>query len=103
MSTFSLSNAKALVLTKINADHQHSPDKPEMVIIDEATIHRAWGWVFFYDSCDDTLIAGNAPIIVNRHTGELVVTGTACPVEDYVRDYEAGLSEDFQHSVTPDD
>jgi hypothetical protein len=36
-------------------------------------------------------LIGNAPYIVNRETGELVDTGTAEDIEDYVADYEATL------------
>jgi hypothetical protein len=54
----------------------------------------AEGWVFYYDSrrlqatraLIDSL-AGNAPIIVNRETGELTSTGTARPTEEYLAEY----------------
>ncbi len=37
-------------------------------------------------------LAGNAPLIVNRFTGEVVTTGTAHPTEYYLAQYEASLS-----------
>ena len=70
----------------------------EAVIIDSATLERSFGWVFFYQSKQYVLgdhswaLAGNAPLIVNRHTGQIVATGTAHPVEDYVARYEASLA-----------
>jgi hypothetical protein len=67
----------------------------ELVIIDDSTMEYEWGWVFFYQSKryletgdDGEQLAGNAPFIVNRTSGELVETGTALPVEHYVREYE---------------
>ena len=65
------------------------------VILDEATIEREFGWVFFYDSSRHVetgmisdAIAGNAPIIVNKHDGTLHFTGTASPISYYIEDYE---------------
>jgi hypothetical protein len=54
----------------------------------------AEGWVFFYDSRQHQVtgalgdaIGGNAPLIVNRWTGELALTGTGRAVEDYLQEY----------------
>ena len=66
---------------------------------DENTIEKEWGWVFFYTS-DRYLktgdfryaVAGNAPYIVNRHTGEVRVTGTAQRIEHYIAEYERELA-----------
>ena len=52
------------------------------------------GWVFFYDSARhletralaDSL-AGNAPILVDRDTGDTFPTGTAHPVEYYLNQF----------------
>ena len=64
-------------------------------IVREATIAKPYGWIFFYQSKEflDTgsfsaQLAGNAPIIVNRNTSELRVTGTAKPLEHYLAEYE---------------
>ena len=37
-------------------------------------------------------LAGNAPYIVNRHTGEMRSTGTAYPIEHYIAEYERELA-----------
>ncbi|MBN8469455.1 hypothetical protein JYJ95_23385 [Corallococcus exiguus] len=70
----------------------------ELIVRDEHTIEREFGWVFFYTSkryveTGDPafLLGGNAPMIVDRMTGELHVTGTAYPVEHYIAEYEARL------------
>ena len=59
---------------------------------------KPYGWVFFYQTktfiaTRDPLdgLAGNAPLIFNRVTGEYHVTGTAHPFEQYLTEYEAGL------------
>jgi hypothetical protein len=68
----------------------------ELEVVDAETIERSFGWVFVYDSkaylktreFSDRL-AGNAPLIVDRDTGKLHVTGTAKPVEHYIAEHEA--------------
>jgi hypothetical protein len=67
-------------------------------IIPEATIAKPYGWIFFYQSKElldggaiSAALAGNGPIIVNRHTYELRVTGTAKPLEHYLVQYEQSL------------
>jgi hypothetical protein len=67
-------------------------------IVREATIAKPYGWIFFYQSKEfldggaiSTALARNAPIIVNRNTDELRVTGTAMPLEHYLRQYEQSL------------
>jgi len=92
-----LEEAKKRVRVEISKPDLHSPDMV-LEIVDEATIEKKWGWVFFYDSVAHMrsgdikdAIAGNAPIIVNRANGELVITGTAWPIEKYIEDYETRL------------
>jgi len=81
-------------LERINSNQ----DAADCVVLADETIEMPWGWVFFYqskayvESGDDVeMLAGNAPIIVNRYTGELVHTGTAYDIEHYLQEYEAGL------------
>jgi len=71
-------------------------EKYDSVILDDHTIEREFGWVFFYNSRAYTEtknfmcgLVGNAPLIVDRYTGELHVTGTGLPTECYIRSYEA--------------
>ena len=70
-------------------------DDDKLVVLDEHTIERAWGWVFFYTSrlWNETgdfkyALAGNAPLLLERETGRLLVLGTALPVENYIAAYE---------------
>ena len=64
----------------------------DLAILDEATIERAFGWVFFYDSKRhqetgefSDAIAGNAPLVITKVDGCLHETGTAFPVEHYLK------------------
>lgn len=67
-------------------------------IVREATITKPYGWIFSYQSKEfldsgtpSAKFAGNAPIIVNRNTFELRVTGTAKPLQHYLEEYEKTL------------
>ena len=62
---------------------------------DASTLRFHWGFVFLYQSVVylDTgdfsqMIAGNAPLLVDRFTGALWVTGTAQRPDYYVENYE---------------
>jgi hypothetical protein len=66
-------------------------------LLHEKTISKPYGWVFFWTSRawiesrdDGDAVGGNAPIIVSRG-GEIRVTGTALPVEEYIATYEASI------------
>ena len=91
--------ARARVLEEIHR-LPHGLDPDGIVILDEHTIEKPWGWVFFYQSRrsretgdERWLVGGNAPYIVNRHDGSLHETGTAHPIQHYIREYEATLDD----------
>jgi len=84
---------------KINEFDSYWPDKPKIIVINKATIEKNWGWVFFYQSSDylntgdiHSQLVGNAPYIVNKESGQLIETGTAQPIEDYIIAYEKALT-----------
>lgn len=67
----------------------------DLVLLEERTIEKSFGWVFFYDSrkfleTRDPLQAllGNAPLIVDRRDGSVHLTGTGRPIEFYIERYE---------------
>jgi len=67
----------------------------DLVLLEDKTIERSFGWVFFYDSrkfldTHDRLHAllGNAPLIVDRRDGSVHLTGTARPIQFYIERYE---------------
>jgi hypothetical protein len=64
-------------------------------LLEGETIERDFGWCFFFDAQPlpgsretETLLAGNAPVIIDRRDGSLHETGTAYPVEHYLDNYE---------------
>lgn len=59
------------------------------------TQEETFGWVFFYQSKDymetgnlSSMLAGNAPFIVDQETGEVHILGTAYPVGVYIKEYD---------------
>ncbi|MEA5674290.1 YrhB domain-containing protein [Pseudomonas sp. MH2] len=57
----------------------------------------AEGWYFCYQSKEfletgelSAQLAGNAPFLIDRQSGELHVLGTAKPLESYLNDYIKG-------------
>lgn len=93
-----LRTAQKLVEEEIN--RSYTPGD-RLVVLEEETIEKEYGWIFFYTSrrFNETgdpnyLVAGNAPIVVNRRTGKLTWLGTAEPFEKYLRQYEESLTAD---------
>ena len=91
-----LSTAQKLVEQEINRSYTIEDD--ELVVLQEDTIEKESGWIFFYTSRrfietrdPNYLLAGNAPIVVNRRNGKLTSLGTSGPLEDCVRAYEESL------------
>jgi len=92
--------AQRLVTEKINADYNIDDD--ELIIIDDLTIEKDYGWIFFYNSkryleTEDIsyLIAGNSPILVEKENGSLYELGTAFPVDEYIKQYETTRAHFF--------
>ena len=86
--------AEKMVADYVNASYHVDGD--ELIVVDEATIEKDYGWVFFYtsrrfletgDIC--YMVAGNGPIIVDRQNGTMIQLGTALPVKEYIEEYEA--------------
>lgn len=53
-----------------------------------------FGWVFFYESKEylntgnlSSMLAGNAPFIIDNQAGEICTLGTAHPAEFYIQEY----------------
>ena len=74
--------------------HQSSATN-ELVLVEEETVERPYGWFFSYDSKlflttqdFEYAIAGNAPILVDKR-GQVHVTGTAHALEHYVAAFDA--------------
>ena len=89
------SQARALVESLVCTKPEWLPDDDELIIVDDATITKPWGWVFFYASKKwmETrdiryAIAGNAPLIVEKNSGNVIPTGTAYSTKKYIENYE---------------
>ena len=53
-----------------------------------------FGWVFFYQTKEyiatgsiSSMLAGNAPFIINNETGDICTLGTAYPLDVYIKEY----------------
>jgi hypothetical protein len=92
----------AVNMTKSEAEHRASEylkareDEAgcELVLMDQQTLERPFGWVFFYDAKRHLetgdfrhALAGNAPILVTKADGRIHETGTAFPLEHYLKEY----------------
>ena len=69
--------------------------KTKLQILTEYTETHEFGWVFYYNSVKyiktgdfREALAGNAPLIINKHTRELIETGTAHETNYYVEHYK---------------
>ena len=94
----SITYDEALATITKRIDELSQEVEEPLVIVDENLIEKPFGWVFFYNSKKfidsgeaKYMLMGNAPFIFNRFTGEVVVTGTAYPIEKYISLYEKNL------------
>ena len=86
---------RAVLLVQDELARLDADEGDAWVVYLEQTIERPFGWMFFWGSdlyakTRDSayLVGGNAPFIVDRHTGALVSTGTALSPEHYIQQYE---------------
>jgi len=77
-------------------DARHHLEDDRLVIMRDRTLEKPYGWVFFYNSrryleTGDFrhMAGGNAPLLVSRSSGNIVVLGTALPLEEYLEPYDA--------------
>jgi hypothetical protein len=67
----------------------------ELVIEEEKTIERPFGWVFFYTTKkyldtgnEEYLMPGNSPLIVERYEGKVTVLSSSVLPEMAIEEYE---------------
>ena len=67
-----------------------------LVILDQHTMTRPYGWVFFYQSerflrgYEGGLLYGNSPILVTKIDGALHEIGTAGPPDELLKAWDEG-------------
>lgn len=79
-----------------NHANNGDPGPDALVVDDEWTIERDYGWLFTYNTPEfvrtrnrrDALV-GNAPLLVLRESGSVIQFPTSCTREKAVADYEA--------------
>jgi len=78
---------------------QMSTAADPFVVVEENTVEKPFGWVFFYNSKRYVetgefryRLAGNGPIIVNKHNGSVKFFGTNKPPQELVEEYEQKLA-----------
>ena len=94
-----LTKTEALEILSKELRQRCSPEDP-FIVIDEYTIEKPFGWVFFYNSkkfletglFQDRLF-GNGPVIVNKASGTVEFLGSCKPPEDIIEDYERRLAK----------
>ena len=101
-SILSKKACKSLIETEIYTDMSKNYNREEVQILDDATIGKEWGYIFFYQSIKyiksgdfRDMLAGNAPYIINKHNGEIIVTGTTHDLDFYIEEYEKNLEADL--------
>lgn len=90
--------ARGIALSEINKLNPHQVEPIDLVLVDQHTIEKEYGWVFFYQSRQyvetgdfDYILGGNSPFLVQREDGQVFYFGTAYPVEWFMAGYEAGF------------
>ena len=78
---------------------QMSASADPFVLVEKSTIEKPFGWVFFYNAKrfvetgeSRYRLAGNGPVIVNKHNGSVEFFGSAKPPQEIVAEYEQKLA-----------
>lgn len=87
-----LEAAKALVLESI---HEYSAEPGKFVLLEDMTLEKPYGWVFFYDSARHQqtghfldMLGGNGPVVVESATGRVTQLGSAKAPEKMIAAFE---------------
>jgi hypothetical protein len=88
----SLEHAKEIAKERVSVIEKKS--NIELALLDEETMEFEYGWVFFYQSKEyvrtgdlNSLVGGNAPILIDKSDGSVHETGTSKEVEYYIEEY----------------
>ena len=88
-------------------EHEYKHETNEIMLLDDQTLETEFGWIFFYDYREavekkdlDLSMIGNAPILVEKATGDHRFAGTAHPIEYYIDLFRSNAS--FQEPRSSD-
>lgn len=94
------SDAMELVSKRLK---EMAPPNIQLVVIDEKTIERPFGWIFFYNSKKYVetgsiihRLGGNGPVFVNKSTASIEFFGSTPPFEEVLANYESRLQQNVQ-------
>lgn len=90
--TIDLETARRLALEEAHRDYY----KPNgLALLDDMTITKPYGWVFFYDSKRHIetgnplhMLGGNGPIVVEKDSGRVTPLGSARAPETEIATFE---------------
>lgn len=90
-----LTKQEMLDIAKLHIKKMDEEDGIETIILEDYTIHKPYGSIFCYDGrlFQETgnfqyAIAGNAPFLVEKKTGQVITFGTANDIDYYIKLYE---------------
>lgn len=85
--------AKLLAEQRIK-EYMSYDDSLTLILLEDETIYEDFGWIFFYNSKEfvetgdmSYALGGNAPLLVDKNVGQVFETGTAMPIEEYIKSY----------------
>lgn len=88
-------NDKLFMLARNRPDLSENYECPELIIDEDSTQERPFGWVFFWNSKEyyetrdlGKVIPGCGPIVVDRCDGSVTELMTAGPAEKFIEKYE---------------
>jgi hypothetical protein len=96
----SFEEARQIAIQQLQPEERVDPFGEELthhepcVLLDQHTIARPYGWVFFYQSERYLLgdeggqLFGNSPMLITRIDGAVHLLGTAGPIGDLLRAWE---------------
>jgi hypothetical protein len=84
---------------RIALEHANQGPKAEgdeFIVLDALTIAKDYGWIFsttskrFHQTGDPRdAIVGQGPLVVEKEGGRVVALGSAHPIDERIREYEA--------------
>ena len=92
---FSRDQAIQILYGSVLYRDENAPLEQRMIIFDDLTIEKPWGWIFFFNNEKYyrtrnylDAVVGPGPVFFNRHTGEIRRFGSSCSLNDEIYDYE---------------